>query len=109
MKTTKNTMLEPELLADDHHGQYMMQLLITGGLTPFVLRQIKRKVSPETWESLQDVNNEWHCEGCDTVTNLTLKTESGQKFTIQYGEGGIWAVPACFARSERKMNEFFGN
>jgi hypothetical protein len=98
---------EPELMADDHHGQYMMQLLVKDGLKPFILNQIKKQVTPETWESLQDVNNEWHFDACDTVTGLTLKTETGQKFSLQYAEGGLWAIPACFMRT-KKANDFFG-
>lgn len=27
---------------------------------------------------------------------------------IQYAEGGIWAIPACFMRT-KKASEFFGN
>lgn len=101
-------MLEPTLLADDHHGQYMMQLLIDGGLKPYILNQIKKQVCSETWESLKSIDDEFHFDACDTVTNLTLKTETGQKFSIQYADGGLFAIPNCFARSSKKMSEFFG-
>lgn len=106
MKTNKQTMKEPVLICDDHHGVYMMQLTCQT-LQERYKKQIIKQVGAETW---QDVINGPECENhfnaCNSVTGCTLKTETGQKFHIDYAEGGIWAFPACWMRT-KKADEFF--
>jgi hypothetical protein len=108
MKTTKKTILQPELLVDDHHGQYMGQLAWQY-LADRYKKQAAKVLSAETIKSLENgPEDEWHFEACDSLTNVEFKTETGQKVTIQNAEGGIWAIPACFMRS-KAANNFFGS
>lgn len=103
---TKKKWDEPELMADDHHGQYMMQLLCKD-ILPIYQNQIIRKIGKDGWQAIMDgPDNEIHFEVCDEITNIELKTQTGQKFSLQYAEGGIWAIPACFMRT-KKANDFF--
>ena len=102
-------MLEPSLLVDDHQGIYMMELLVKENEknnTPF-FKQLKKYLDNDELNSLKDAENEFHCETCDKVTTLTFRTQTGQAYTVQYAEGGIWAIPACYARNSKKMDEFF--
>ena len=92
-------MKTPELLCDDHHGQYMMQLLVKE-LQPRYQKQIRKQIGGEQFESLKDVEDEFHMDACDAVTNCTLTTPTGQKFVIQYAEGGLWAIPYCYMRTK---------
>ncbi len=97
---------EPSLLVDDHHGQFMMQMLFKEGLDSRYLKQAKKQIGNEAYQAVLDgPDNESHFDACDEVTNCIFKTPTGQKFTIQYAEGGIWAIPYCFKNTE----EFFGS
>lgn len=99
---------EPELFIDDHHGIYMGQLAWRH-LAERYKKQARRKLSKETIESLEaGPDDEWHFDACDSFTNVEFKTETGQKFNIQYAEGGMWAIPFCFMRTNA-ANDFFGN
>lgn len=107
MKRNKNTMTEPELMCNDAHGIYMMQLTYDS-LLPRYKKQALKELGEETIQDIIDgPDNEFHFDACNSLTNVTFKTETGQKFTIQYAEGGTWAIPACFARS-RAASVFFG-
>lgn len=104
----KTKWTQPELLADDHHGQHMMQLLFEKGLRKRYLRQLKKKLPEWAYNAiLAGPDNESHYEACDLVNNATLTTETGQKWSIQYAEGGLWAIPACFMRT-KQAEGFFG-
>jgi len=108
MKKNKNTITEPQLFVDDHHGQYMGQIAWQQ-LAEFYKKQALKVLSAETVKSLEDgPEDEWHFDACDSLTNLEFKSPTGQKLFIQYAEGGIWILPACFLRS-KAANEFFGN
>jgi len=107
MKTTKWT--EPELMVDDHHGVYMMQLwaLTNKANNKTVWKQIEKTLDSESIESLLNgPDDENHFEACQDVENMTFKTETGQKFSIAYAEGGLWAIPFCFRG--KKADDFFG-
>jgi len=108
MKTNRNTMTQPELFVDDHHGQYMGQIAWQQ-LADRYKKQAVKVLSAETIKSLENgPDDEWHMEACDSFTEVEFKTPSGQKFFINYAEGGIWVLPACFLRS-KAVNDFFGN
>jgi hypothetical protein len=108
MKTSKSTILSPELFVDNHHGQYMGQIAWQQ-LADFYKKQALKVLSAETVASLEaGPDDEWHFEACDNLTNVAFKSPTGQKLSIQYAEGGMWIIPACFYRS-KEANEFFGN
>jgi len=108
MRTTKWN--EPELMADDHHGVYMMQLLVSQNKADNtdLWKQIQKQMSESDLSAiLEGPDCEWHFEACDSLTSKTFKTKTGQKYSIQYAEGGLWAIPFCF--KGQKASEFFGN
>ena len=107
MKTNKNTILQPELFVDDHHGIYMGQIAYQS-LNDRYKKQVAKHLSKEDIEAIQDVDNEWYNEAVDNFTQIEFKTETGQKFNIQFAEGGLWVIPFCFYRS-KQANDFFGN
>lgn len=108
MKRNKNTIVEPELFVDDHHGIYMGRIAYQQ-LNSYYMDQAKKQLSQDDIDSLNEgPDNEFYDESCDNLTNVTFKTPTGQKFNIQYAEGGMWLIPACFMRS-KAANEFFGN
>jgi hypothetical protein len=109
MKKRQRRWTTPDLLVDDHHGVYMMHLLVKGerqfrgriyhelqkNLNPFILRAI-----------LQGPDHEDYFEACDRITQLTFTRPSGQRFVIDYVEGGLWAIPNCFRGKAREA--FYG-
>jgi hypothetical protein len=106
MRTSKNTITGPELFVDDHHGQYMGQIAWQQLAERYKL-QAKKQLSAETIASIEaGPDDEYHHESCDSFTNCTFKTPTGQKLSIQYAEGGMWIIPACF--TGKKAEEFFG-
>ncbi len=98
---------EPELFIDDHHGIYMGKFAYEA-LAPTYKAQVATHMSAGAIKSLQDTYDEFYDESCNELTEITFVTETGQKWSLQYAEGGIWAIPACFMRS-KKASEFFGN
>lgn len=108
MLHSKTFFNQPELLCNDAHGVYMMQLTFKD-LLPTYQRQAKKAIGEDAINDiLAGPDCEWHFEACDSLTNVTFKTPSGQKFSINYGEGGIWAIPNCFLRT-KAAEEFFGS
>ena len=99
---------EPQLLVDDHHGVYMMQLLIQQWKAENnrYWKQIARGLDDDLLQALLSVDNEWHNDACCSINSMTFKTPTGQKFEIAYAEGGIWAIPYCF--KGKKLEEFLG-
>jgi len=72
-------------------------------------KQAIKKLSEEDIKSIElGPDDEWHCEAMDNFTNIEFKTPTGQKLWINYAEGGMWVLPACFLRT-KAANEFFGN
>ncbi len=106
MKTNKNTITEPQLFVDDHHGIYMGQIAWQQ-LADRYKKQAEKVLSNEDIADLQNPDSENYCEVCDEFCNIIFKTETGQKLQIQYAEGGMWIIPACFRGT--KYDEFFGN
>lgn len=107
MKTSK-TMRQPELFVDDHHGQFMGQIAWQQLAERYKL-QAKKVLSQEDVKAIEDgPDNEWHHEALTMFTTIEFKTPTGQKFHIDYAEGGMWVLPACFL-SSKAANEFFGN
>lgn len=105
--TTNKTIVSPELFVDDHHGQYMGQIAWQQ-LAERYKSQAKKVLSAETIKSIENgPDDEWHCDAMDSFTNVTFKTPTGQKFYIQYAEGGMWVLSAYFLRS-KEANDFFG-
>ncbi len=106
--TNKHTITEPELFIDDNRGQYMGQEAWRC-LAERYKKQAKKVLSAEDIESLEaGPENEWHFEACDNLTKVEFSTPTGQKFYIQYAEGGMWILSKYFLRS-KQANEFFGN
>ena len=98
---------KPELFVDDHHGIYMGQL-VWKYLDERYKKQARRKLSKETIESLENgPEDEGYYDSCDSFTNVEFKTETGQKFNIQYAEGGMWVIPFFFMRT-KEAEKFFG-
>lgn len=106
MKTTKNTIIEPSLFVDDHHGQYMGKIAFEQ-LADYYKNQAIKQMSKDDITSIQNNEDEFYCEACDSLTNVTFKTPTGQKLSLHYAEGGIWMIPNCFLRS-KKAQDFFG-
>jgi len=107
MKTNKSTMTQPELLVDDHHGIYCGKFAYEY-LNDFYKAQAKKQLSQETINDLLNIDSEFHHDAVDSFMNCTYKTPTGQKFSIQFADGGVWIIPNCFARS-KAANDFFGN
>lgn len=96
----KTKFKEPELFIDDNRGIYMGSEAYKA-LAPRYKAQVAKHMSAEAIESLQNTECEFYDESCDKLTEIIFVTETGQKWQLQYAEGGIWAVPACFMRSKR--------
>ena len=108
MRTNKNTITQPELFVDDHHGRYMGQIAWQQ-LADFYKQQALKVLSAETIASLEaGPQDEWHCDACDRLMDVEFKSATGQKLYLTYAEGGIWVISACFLRS-KQAHEFFGN
>lgn len=108
MKQTKNTITEPQLFVDDHHGQYMGQIAWEQ-LAERYKKQAAKVLSAEDIKSIENgPEDEWHCEAMDNFTRIEFHTPTGQKFYIDYAEGGMWVLSASFLRS-KAASEFFGN
>jgi len=99
----------PELLVDDHHGVYMMNLLVKceKQFRGRIYHEMEKWMNPFYLKALLDgPDSEEYWDACDRVCNMTFTTRSGGKFIIAYVEGGLWAVPHCFRGMARE--EFFG-
>lgn len=103
----KTKFKEPELFIGDQHGIYIGKFAYEA-LAERYKAQVAKHMSAEAIKSLQDTCDEFYNESCDELTEITFKTETGQKWQLQYAEGGMWGIPFCFLRS-KKANYFFGN
>lgn len=99
MKTNKNTMRDPQLFVDDHHGIYMGQLAWNKLAIRYVQQALK-VLGDDDIKSLNDVEDEFHHETVDKLTRIQFKTPTGQKFTINFAEGGMWLIPNCFWKTK---------
>jgi hypothetical protein len=96
----------PTLLVDDHHGIYMGQIAWQS-LDNRYIEQAKKHLSQADIDALQNTEDEWYCEACDKLCNITFVGKTGVKFYLAYAEGGMWAIPHCFRG--KKLEAFFGN
>jgi hypothetical protein len=99
----------PDLLVDDHHGVYMMHLLVKGEKQHRgrIYHELQKNLNPFALRSLlAGPDDEGYWEACDRVTQLTFTTPTGQKYVIDYVEGGLWAIPFCFRGKAREA--FYG-
>lgn len=103
----KNKFTEPELLVDDHHGIYMGKFAYEF-LKERYKKQIEKHLSPDELFDLLNPESEFYFDACNKLQDITFTTETGQKFYLQYAEGGIWLIPACFMRT-KKYDEFIGH
>jgi len=106
MKTNKNTILGPELFVDGHHGIYMGKLAYEY-LAEEYKKQALKKLGKETIDEILDMDHENHHEAVDEFTRIQFKRPTGQKFTINFAEGGMWVIPNCFWRT-KEADSFFG-
>lgn len=98
----------PELFVDDLHGRYMGQIAYEQLADPY-LKQANKTLSKEDIQSLLDgPDNEWYDKATDNLTNISFKTPTGQRFNINFAEGGLWCIPLCYYRT-KQANDFFGN
>lgn len=98
----------PILLVDDHHGIYSGKFAYEY-LDQYYKDQINKHLSLEDIKSILDgPDNEWYHEAVDNMTNITLKTRSGQKLYMNFYEGGIWLIPACYMQT-REYKENWNN
>lgn len=102
----KTKFTEPKLFVDDRHGIYMGKYAYET-LAPRYKKQADKALG-EYIKDITDTQSEFHDEACNILTEITFITETGQKWQLQYAEGGMWAIPFCFLRS-KQANEFFGN
>ena len=107
MKTSKNTITEPQLFVDDHHGVYMGQIAWQQ-LAERYKKQAIRQISSEDIASLNNgPDDEFYCDAWGNFEGIIFKTPTGQKLNICMADGGVWIIPACFRG--KKLNDFFGN
>ena len=106
-----NTWNEPSLMVNDAHGVYMVELFVKEQekTKSFLWSQLLKMFNSDELNILKDCNNINHLELCDDLTNSTFKTKTGQKYSIAYNDGGLWAIPNNFMRNEKKCSEFFCN
>jgi hypothetical protein len=106
MNTNKDTITEPELFVDDHHGQYMGKIAYEQLADEYKV-QAQKALSTETIADLLNMESEFHHDAVDEFTRVEFVRPSGQKFNIQFAEGGMWIIPYCFMRSKAAA-DFFG-
>lgn len=94
MRHNKQTITEPELFVDDHHGQYMGQIAWQQ-LAERYKSQARKVLPKKTIEEIEKgPDAEWHFETCLSFTEVEFHTPTGQKFRIEYAEGAMWIIPA---------------
>ena len=99
----------PDLLVSDNQGVYMMHILVQGekDFRGRIYHELQKNLSPFKLRALlAGPDHELYWEACDRVTQLTFTRPSGQKFIIDYVEGGLWAIPHCFRGRAREA--FYG-
>ncbi len=101
MKTTKETILEPVLMVDSHHGIYGPKIFLET-LAPKLKKQIPKyitetlKKGPNYQKSLMD-DDYW--DVWNEVTNIQFK-HNNQKLYVEERDGDIFLIPACFYRTK---------
>lgn len=100
-------MREPELWVNDSHGIYMGKIAYEQ-LNERYKKQANDCLNVDEIWAIEEMDDEEYNDAVDKFTQIEFKTESGQKFNIQFAEGGLWVIPFCFYRS-KQANEFFGN
>jgi len=108
MKKNQNTITEPILLVDDHHGIYMGQIAWEILADRYKKQAIAQGFDDEFQSDISNIENEFYCDACDKLTYITFKTPSGQKFWINYYDGGMWIISAYVMRS-KQFTDFLNN
>jgi hypothetical protein len=82
----------PELLVDDHHGQYMGQICYQT-LREDIRAKLDAKLPVWAQTALNEgPDNEEYLDACDLLEDFSF-TEGDTVFYICYEDGGIFAVP----------------
>lgn len=95
MRTNRNTIVEPVLMVDSHHGIYSYKIFMEQ-----LNAHYKKQIPSELRKELRDVEGENYVEAWDEVYNITFKSPSGQKLFVHENDGDIWFVPAFYARTK---------
>lgn len=103
----EKTLRSPVLFVDDHHGQYMGKIAWEI-LAEEYKEQAKKHLSAEDIAAITNIEDEWHHEAVDKFTRIDFKKSTGQKFNIEFAEGGMWVIPHCFHRTKAAA-DFFGH
>jgi hypothetical protein len=102
----KERITSPQLFVGDNEGQFMCQSA-WDQLADRYKEQARKVLSPKVIAAIEaGPDDEFHCEACDNFTRVEFKTPTGQKFHIDYAEGGMWVFSAQFMRS-KAAKEFF--
>lgn len=94
MKTTKNTILEPVLMVDSHHGIYSAQIFVET-----LHEDLKKQIKPEILEDLKNPENEFYWESWESVLDMEFKWNRQKVFVMQIED--VWIVPACYLRTKQ--------
>ena len=108
MKKNQNTITEPILLVDDHHGIYMGKFAWESLAERYKKQAIAQGFNQEYQSDISNIENEFYCDACDMLTGITFKTPSGQRFWITYSDGGMWIISLYVLRS-KQFKDFLSN
>jgi hypothetical protein len=108
MKKNQNTITEPILLVDDHHGIYMGKFAWEILADRYKKQAIAQGFDEQFQSDISNVENEFYCDACDKLTSITFKTPSRQRFRIIYSDGGMWIISLYVMRS-KQYKDFFNN
>jgi len=108
MKKNQNTITEPILLVNDANGIYMGKFAWESLADRYRYQAIAQGFNEEFQSDISDIESEFYCDACDKLTSITFKTPSGQKFWINYFDGGMWIISAYVMRS-KQFTDFFNN
>jgi hypothetical protein len=103
MKTSKNTITQPELFLDGSRGIYIPQTF-----AQIIAQELKDQIRPELLEGISNPDNEHYWDSWDSILNGTYKTKSGQKFWFEQNDD-LWLIPACFARTKEYKQNWLNN
>jgi hypothetical protein len=94
MKTSKNTILEPVLMVDSHHGTYSPKIFLET-----VNAEIKKQIPANLRIELRNPEGENYWDAWDKVLDIVFKV-GRQKFFLDSVDGDIWLIPFCYTRTK---------
>jgi hypothetical protein len=100
MKTSKDTILEPVLMVDGHHGIYSPKIFLE-----ILNAELKKQIPATLRADLRNPEGENYWNAWDQVTQITFKIRN-QKLLIEEIEGDIFFVPFCYLRSKEYKENF---